>query len=121
MPIRLKSCSIWRTPVGPDVCALVTAARDWLAALIRFQKAEVPSNLLAQSLPHPPAPSPLHGEEALVQVDYAANWVRVEEDGWIWVFQNKHEVEELAHLSERLKTWKSLREPGTGTGTTCSL
>lgn len=57
------------------------------------------SNPLPQSLPHSLSLSPFHEEEVLIQVDYVANWVRVETGGWIWVFQNKHKVEELAHIS----------------------
>lgn len=61
----------------------VDGCSDWLAALIRFNKTQLLSNLLPQSLPHPLAPSPLHGKEVLIQVDYVANWVRVEADVWI--------------------------------------
>lgn len=80
--IRLKSAQSagrW----GPRRERAVDGCPDWLAALIRFNKTELLSNLLPQSLPHPPSPSPLHGEEVLIQVDYVANWVRVEANGWI--------------------------------------
>lgn len=95
--IRLKSCSLWST-LGRDV-RCVHGCPDWLLTLILLNKTELLSNLLPQSLPHPPSLSPLHEKEVLIQVDYVANWVRVETGGWIWVFQNKHKVEELAHLS----------------------
>lgn len=70
-----------------------------MLTLILLNKTELLSNLLPQSLPHPLSLSPFHEEEVLIQVDYVANWVRVETGGWIEVFQNKHKVEELAHLS----------------------
>lgn len=50
--IRLKSCSLWST-LGRDV-RCVDGCPDWLLTLILLNKTELLSNLLPQSLPHPP-------------------------------------------------------------------